>query len=197
MLKLKIKLHKKTYLIAAGAVLVAAVVVGGIFAFKFLDRKHQEKLESTLVEATKSNSKKEFQNAIDKTTTQSGWSKDQTLRLDRILAESYYGLGDYKKSIDYYTKLKSAQTSDAVNSYYENIIGNVYRDSGDLDKAIELYNLAITHAPSSSNAWINLTYLYLSKDDLSKAKETIARAKEQNPKNSEIETISRVLAKRK
>jgi tetratricopeptide (TPR) repeat protein len=96
------------------------------------------------------------------------------------LGISYYGNKDYQDSIDILNKAIGLQDNPAIKSNTFNILGNVYRDSGNKNNSEDSYRKSIELNYRNFNAYINLATLL---NGESKTVEAITILKEGHGKN--------------
>jgi len=69
------------------------------------------------------------------------------------------------------------------NSYFCTNLGNIYKETGKMDLAIDLYNQALEYEPDNAKVYFNLGYSYKIKNELNTAIEYYKRSVELDPSN--------------
>ena len=106
-------------------------------------------------------------------------------------AQKYLQLGldayqkhNFGEAIDYFTEvinLDPADTSIVTHAYYNR--GVAYNEKGQIDRAIENYNITLRLDPSSADAYNNRGYAYFQQEDYDKALQDYNSAIEIKPDN--------------
>lgn len=104
------------------------------------------------------------------------------------LAIAYYQTQQFDKAEATYRRMLAVENTAAVH----NNLGNVYRDWGRFDLAVEEYGTAVELEPTHANAWVNLATLYSARGDSKMAKET-ARKGLEHVTGSERERLERLM----
>jgi tetratricopeptide (TPR) repeat protein len=90
------------------------------------------------------------------------------------MATCYWIANEPKRAIDV---LENMRTNHAyVNSSTLTTLGYIYMATDDLEKALEITNLAIENDANYAAAWDNLGQIYFKQDDAEKAKEAFSKA---------------------
>ncbi len=113
------------------------------------------------------------------------------------LANAYFEIQDFQKSIEAYNKLISL-LDDKSGAYQD--MGVVYRRNGQFEEAIEAFEKAIAHDPNNIRALFNIGVVqYHDLDDESGAKKTWEKVAATNPdfQLSTGQTIKQLLEKLK
>lgn len=97
----------------------------------------------------------------------------------KIYAQTMLATGDVDKALTGYQKLYSSNKD--TTTYL--IIGNIYNQKKDYDKAIEVYKEVITTNPANVQAHVNLATVYVLKQDKAAAARVADEAVKKNPKN--------------
>lgn len=111
------------------------------------------------------------------------------------LANAYYEIQDYPKSIEAYNKLISL-IDDKSGAYQD--LGVVYRRNGQFEEAVEAFEKAVAHNPENLRALFNIGVVqYHDLDDESGAKTTWEKVAKANPdfQLSTGQTIKQLLEK--
>lgn len=111
------------------------------------------------------------------------------------LANAYYEIQDYPKSIEAYKKLISL-IDDKSGAYQD--LGVTYRGNGQFDEAIEAFEMAVTENPENIRALFNIGVVqYHDLNDESGAKTTWEKVAKANPdfQLSTGQTITQLLEK--
>lgn len=117
-------------------------------------------------------------------------TKDQQIQAKKILAESYYSLKEYERSIEEF-KIVLDLTTDAYScSSLQNQIANCYRDLGQKELAKSYYQKALDDNQKNATAWVNYIFLEYSSGDKSKAIAITDKALIALPANQEIKAIN-------
>lgn len=100
----------------------------------------------------------------------------------------HIGIIDYnlKKYDDAISSLEKVLDSDENNFFVLNVLGNVYRDKGDLVKAREYYQKSTISNPTFISPYVNLVMILNDEGKTEEAKNVIKRGLTQNPENFEL-----------
>lgn len=136
---------------------------------------------------------KSYNQAIDTIGDASKYKNEDRVKAYFILAESNYALKKYDDAIADYQELLDLQSTNNQKSFYNNLLGNIYRDQGKYDQALASYKLATEQNSKNTIAWTNLIYLDISQGDQAAASANYDAALAANPGNPEIIKIKQVV----
>lgn len=95
--------------------------------------------------------------------------------------ELYFIQKKFDEVIKLYKDCSNQFKEPTKNSFYLNLLANVYREKGDYKEAVSAYQEAIKLNPQNRAYWVNLINLYIVLGDKEKAHQLTEEALEKNP----------------
>lgn len=106
----------------------------------------------------------------------------------KMLAISQYNQQNYQEAEANFNKLLE---KDKENNFsYYNSLANIYRDQGELDKAVEYYEKAIEANSKYETAYLNLAILYkMEKEKIEEYQEVVERGLKELPESEALKAL--------
>lgn len=104
------------------------------------------------------------------------------------LGLAYYLNKNYQEAIRYTETSIELAPNDAFKDYSYNILGNIYRDKKDTEKAIACYQEAIKLNYRDQNAYLNISSLLSQEGKINEAINIIKEGYNKNPENKNLST---------
>ncbi|MFW5885050.1 MAG: tetratricopeptide repeat protein [Patescibacteria group bacterium] len=160
--------------------------------YYFYLKKDNRKKEKVAVEGVEDLGKEGFDKAAEK--FEKALKEDKSPHNLKMLAISRYNQGDHKEAEKHFKELLK---KDKENAYeYYNSLGNIYRDKGELEEALEYYEKAIKEKNDYEQAYQNLIILCLYEKkppQIDKAHEFIKKGIENIPKSKNIKNFEKIV----
>lgn len=102
-----------------------------------------------------------------------------------IYADTMFAIGDYESALKGYEKIYEInKESDAMN-----MIGNIFNQQNNYEKAIESYRKVIVSNPNYIRSYVNLSTTYRLKGDINNAIVVTKEGIVNNPNNTELRVL--------
>jgi len=146
-------------------IILIILIVGGLLFYFFYYRPNRAK--NILNQAEKAYEEHNFQEALDGYKQYEAFVGEKNTSADVFdkIGICSYNVYNYDQAVDYYGKSLSKED----NSVVKMSIANAYRDGGETDKAIEIYNSLIKKDPDDIRIYKNLISIYLTRQEYDKA----------------------------
>lgn len=182
------KLTKLQYFPAILTVIIAVFLCGGGITYKFLFPKKQV-------------SSANFKNQIDNLLGEKKYDEAAAL-LEKYKVTSEdaefvcnangivnFARKKYELAANSYQDCAKILGNSKKSAFYQNLIGNCYREMNDYNKAIASYQEAVTNNPYGQTAWVNLISTYLLSGEKAEAADSAKTALEKIPDSQEIKNL--------
>jgi tetratricopeptide (TPR) repeat protein len=126
--------------------------------------------------------------------TQANALKPEDIDVQILLGNALFDSEKYVEAADWYAKAL-AERPDAIEARTDLGITFMLREPADVDKAIAEFEKALKSKPGHLNTLQNLTFAYIKKPDVAKARATLAEAERLGAEADDLKRLREELAK--
>ncbi|MCX6812269.1 MAG: tetratricopeptide repeat protein [Candidatus Berkelbacteria bacterium] len=187
--KIKTRRQKVAIISVCGIIIIAAILFFSIIIFHHYKEERANNFDKYYSDGQALLVSGDFSGAIDSLTKAVDVDSNNYNALFS-LASAYYGTKDYQSAIKYFNQAATGKNVSKSSIAMDiNSLGNAYRDSGQIDKAVESYKKAIENDSHNIFAYSNLAAVYYGQGDKNQAISILNAGIAANPSAKNLQTL--------